>query len=301
MRHILAFIVCIFLLISVAFAQEIECDVSLNLESLTTTEAQDNLSDFMQQLKQYINSYRWSNDENANEKIKCSFTISIQSSIGNHHYIAQAFVGSQRPISHSNRNTAVIRILDDKWEFDYIRNQALVHSGSQFDPLLSFVDYYLYLILGYNADTYKPYGGTPYFQRAMETVNLARGATTETKGWEPTGQGTFSRAQLVDELINPKFQDVRKAVHTYHKRGLDSLFSDQTRSYKRMLSALDKIRKLREKINQPSLMIRTFFDTKYLEIAETFAGSSDPFVFDRLSKIDPAHQKTYDEYKEKQK
>ena len=301
MKSIIAIIICILSITPVTFAQDIECDVNLNLESLSTTEARDNLSDFVPQLKQYINSYRWSSEERTAEKIKCSVTISIQSSVGEHHYIAQAFIGSQRPIYHSRRNTAVVRMLDDKWEFDYIRNQSLIHSISQFDPLLSFIDYYIYLILGYDADTYKLYSGTPYFQRSMDIINLARGTPSETKGWQLTGQGTYSRAQLADELNNPKFQDVRRAVHTYHRRGLDSLFNDKVKSYKRILSALDKIGKLRDKINQPSLIIRTFFDTKYLEIAETFVESTDPDVFDRIAKIDPAHQKSYDEYKEKQK
>jgi hypothetical protein len=301
MKNIFVIAICTLFFMPAIFAQDIECDINLNLESLTTTEARDNLSDFVQQLKQYINSYRWSKEDGVSDKVKCSFTISIQGSVGDHHYIAQASIVSQRPIYKAGRNTAVVRILDDKWEFDYIRNQSLIHSDSQFDPLLSFVDYYINLILGYDADTYKLYGGTSYFQKAMETVNLARGATAEAKGWEPSGQGIFSRAQLIDELINPKFQDVRRAVHTYHRRGLDSLFSDQLTPYKRIISALDKIRKLREKINQPSLSIRTFFDTKYLEIAETFAGSSDLTVFNRISKIDPAHQKTYDEYAAKQK
>jgi len=299
MKTLFAITVYFLAVVSTTIGQELDCDVSLNLESLTTTEAQDNLSDFVQQLKQYINNYRWLRDYEGNKIIKCAINISIHNSQGNNHYMAQAFIGSQRPIYKSSSNSAVLRLLDDQWEFDYIRNEALMHSESRYDPLLSFIDFYVYLILGYDADTYHTNGGTPYFQKAFEIVNLARGSGLDAKGWEQSPQNIYSRTQIVDELLNPKFQDFRKAVHTYHYWGLDSLFSNSPKSMKRILSSLDKIAKLKNKINQSSLIIRSFFDTKYLEIAEIFLKSANPSIYARLSRIDPAHQKTYDEYQTK--
>ncbi|MDI6766643.1 MAG: DUF4835 family protein [Bacteroidota bacterium] len=301
MKYCFIIIVFFLLLFSHLTAQEIECEVKLNLESLTSSGGRDNLSDFTQQIKQYINSYRWTTEDYGDEKIKCTMDISIQGTKGEHQYVAQVFIGSQRPIYKAERNSAIVRLMDDKWEFEYIRNQTLTHIDSRFSPLLSFIDFYMYLILGYDADTYTSNGGTPYFQKAYDIVNSARGSATDTKGWDLAPQGTYSRAQLIDELLNPKFQDFRKAVHIYYYRGIDSLFTKKTRPLKRMLQALDKIGKLRQKINQPSLVIRTFFDTKYLEIAESFQKYTDPAIYNRLSEFDPEHKKTYDEYFEKRK
>ena len=283
------------------FSQEIDCDLKINLEALTTSEAKDNLSDFVQQVKSYINDYRWTQGEFGDGKIKCVIDISFRGSEGTNHYIAQAFIGSQRHIFKTNRTTALLRIMDDKWEFDYVRNQSLNHMETRYDPLLSFIDFYVYLILGYDADTYQTNGGTPYFQKAFDIANVARGSGTDAKGWELSQQGLYSRAQLIEELLNPKFQDFRKAVHIYHYRGIDSLFTNSKRPLNRVYLALDKIAKLKEKINQTSLVIKTFFDTKYLEIAEVFLKSNDPMIYSRLSRIDPEHTKTYDEYAEKRK
>jgi hypothetical protein len=276
-------------------AQEIECEISIDVQRLTSTDAKDNLSDFVQQLTQYINSYRWTKEDFQGEKIKCTMSISVLGSTGNNHYTAQAFIGSQRPIYKAGRNTAVTRFIDDKWEFDYTRYQSLAHTESRFDPLLSLIDYYAYIILGYDADTYHTNGGTVYFQKAMDIVNKSRGASGAGNGWEASSQGSFSRMQLLDELLGPKFQDFRKAVHVYYYRGLDSLSMDPQRALKKILSALEKIGKLRDKINQPSLLIRTFFETKYMEIAEVFLQDDDRSVYAKLIQIDSGHQQAYEQ------
>jgi hypothetical protein len=299
MKSILS-IAIILLAFSSAATQEISCDVTLNLEALTTAEARENLSDFKQQLNSYINTHRWTNEDFGDEKIFCSIDVLIIGATGNQ-YAAKVFLGSKRPIYKSGNSSAVLRLVDDKWEFEWIRNQSITHIENRFDPLLSFIDFYIYLILGFDADTYAKNGGTQYFERANDIINYARSAANPGKGWESTTQGIYSRAQLVDELLNPKFESFRKAVHTYYYRGLDSLFGNKERALKKMYSALDNIRNLLVKNNQPSLAVRTFFDTKYLEIAEAFLDYSDETVYTRLVKIDPVHQSTYEEYAKKRK
>ncbi len=293
MRRLIALSsVCILLTLHAA-AQEVDCDITFtNLQTLPA-ESRDNLSDFIPQLKQYINAYRWTKVDLGNSKIKCAFNISLQSSPTTNHYITQVFIGSQRPIFKEGRNTAEVRVIDNQWEFDYTRNQSLMHTDNHFDPLLSFVDFYIYLIIGYDFDTYKSGDGTPYFQKAMDIVNLARGSGSGVRGWDLAPQGNFSRAQLVDELLNPKFQDFREAMFRYHYRGLDERHRDTAKARKNILAALERIAKVREKINTPSLVIRTFFDTKYQEIAEVFQDDPDPTVFEKLIKIDPSHEQAY--------
>ncbi len=55
----------------------------------------------------------------------------------------------------------------------------------------------------------------------------------------------------------------------------------------------------RKTIDMRNLALKTFFDTKYMEIAELLLAYSDPSIYITLSRIDPAHQKTYDEYFQK--
>ncbi len=295
----IVFLIAVTLLLPFSLlAQEMDCDVTFtNLEALTP-EARDNLSDFIPQIKQYVNGYRWTQVDLGGMKIKCTFNIALQGGNTNNHYTAQVFVGSQRPIykDPAGRNTAAIRLLDDKWEFDYIRSQSFSHNDQRFDPLLSFFDYYVYLMLGYDFDSYKLGDGTPYFQKAMNIISLAQNGG---KGWTLGAQNTYTRAQLIEEIIDPKYQDVRESIYRYHYRGLDLLYKNEVKARANILAALEKIGLLRKKITEQSLYIKIFFDTKYMEIADIFGKEEDKSVFQKLTAIDPAHQKTYDEYAEK--
>lgn len=296
MKLFLSIILCI-VLSSFSFAQEFECEVTLNVDQLTA-EGRENLSDFAQQVKQYMNNYRWTSEDFGEDKIKCNFDIQILGSPRTNHYVAKVFIGSLRPIKKQNQNTAVLRILDENWEFDYVRNQSLIHESFQFDALVSFLDYYAYIILGYDFDTWNVGGGTPYFQKALAIVNRARNAASG-KGWESTAQGGFTRGQLVEELLNPKFQDFREAFSKYHYRGLDLLYKNPLKAKDNIATIIENIGKLQQKINTRTLIIKLFFDTKYLELAQLFGDYPTSDIFDKLSKIDPSHQQTYMEYKQK--
>ncbi len=272
-------------------AQELECTVTANLDQLNQ-ESRENLVDFVNQVEQYINGYRWTKEDLGGEKIKCALNILFQASPREGRYTVQAFIGSQRQIHKSDRSTAMIRILDDKWEFDYLRNTPLTHNEARFDPLTSFIDYYMYIILGYDFDSYKAGDGTAFFQKAADIVSKARGGG---KGWELTSQSSFTRGQFIDELLNPKYRDVREAVEKYHYRGLDLMYKDEEKAKKNILTALEKIGNLQNKVNQRSQIVRIFFDTKYLEIVDLFKDYADPEIYSKLGAIDPSHQLIYEE------
>ena len=288
-----------------AAAQELDCDVTITTSQLTT-EAKENLSNFEAQIKDYVNGYRWTREDFGNDKIHCSINIAFLGMTSPNHYVAKAFIGSQRPVFKMNQNTAVIRILDDKWEFDYTRTQSMTHVESHFDPLLSFFDFYAYIILGYDADTYKDTheGGkaTEYFQKAKDIANRAIGSGQIGSGWDINAQSTYTRGQLIEELTNPKFQSVRDEIYQYHYHGLDLFYKDDGKARKNILAAIEKLARFQKKINQPVLLVRTFFDTKYLEIADKFSGmqSDDPQIFDKLEQIDPMHIQAYENAKSKQ-
>lgn len=278
---------------SVSKTQEFDAQVKIDMQQLSS-EVRDNLSDFVQQTTKYINDYKWTEENFGNDKIVCTFEIHFTSSQGSNHYIAQVFIGSTRPIHKLNKSTAVLRLKDENWEFDYTRFQALQHGNFQFNPLVSFFDFYCNIILGYDFDTWGIEEGTKYFEKAMDIINNARSAGTTGTGWEIGSENTYSRARLVDELLNTQFRSFREAAHRYHYRGLDLLFRKPEQGKKNILAALESIGNLQQKINQPSLIIKTFFETKYLEIADTFRGYADPDVFQKLEKIDPPHVQAYE-------
>lgn len=278
------------------FPQELDCTIKVNYESVGTSN-KDLLTDFANDLRDYMNNYRWGADD-VEERVRCTFDIFIQNVVGEDRYTAQVFIGSVRPVYGTEKNTAVVRLFDDQWEFTYQKYRPINHSVYSFADLASFLDFYAYIILGFDYDTYEPLGGTQMFQKAADIANLGR--SSGLKGWQQK-QASYSRVQLIDEILNPKFASVRTASYRYHYAGVDSLALDPARAYTNILRAVETIGTARRQVDPRNILIRSFFDTKYLEIAETFATYHDPSVYLTFSAADPSHQVTYEEYRMKRR
>jgi hypothetical protein len=277
-------------------AQEVDCTVQVNYEAIPNTN-KDLLRDFASDVKTYVNGYNWG-PESGGEKVKCTIDIFIGSVIGEDRYSAQVFIGCQRPIFKSEQNSATVRIFDELWEFTYVRNRPLNHNPHTYNDLTSFLDFYMYLLLGYDFDTYERLSGTPLFQKAADVASIGR--SSGQKGWQQSN-ANFSRIQLIDELLNPTFEPVRAASWTYHFCGLDSMAVNKPRAYENLLAAIQSIGALRKRVDSRNLAIKTFFDVKAKEIAEVFLAYPDPNVYVKLNNADPAHLRVYDEARQKRK
>ncbi len=273
-------------------AQEVDITVQVNYDAVPTTN-KDLLLNFASDLRAYLVNYNWGGGD-ASDKVKCTLDIFIQSVTGDNKYTAQVFVGSQRPKYPTDQNTAVLRLLDESWEFTYLRERPLNHNPYTFNDLTSFLDFYMYLIMGYDYDTYDELSGTDNFNQAAAIANL--GQSSGQKSWQ-LSTTSFSRTQLITEILDPKFRPVRQAIWRYHYCGIDSLTLNPTRAYANILQSLEAIAAVRTQGAQRSLYIKSFFDAKYLEIAEAFRTYPDPSVYLKLARYDPANQKTYDEYR----
>jgi len=280
-----------------SWSQEVNCTVKVNYEAVASTN-QDLLQDFKSDVETYINGYRWGSDQ-LDEKIRFTLDIFISGVSGDNKYTAQAFIGSQRTIFGTGQSTAVVRILDESWEFTYVRNRPIVHNLYSFSDLGSFLDFYALLVIGYDYDTYTSLGGTPIFQRASDVANLGR--SSGKKGWQETSSGTYNRVRLIDEIQNPKFAPVRSASYLYHFTGLDSIASAPERGLANMLLAIQTIGNVRKQADPRNQIIKVFFDTKYLEIADQFLKYPDRAVYITLARIDPGHQTTYEDSMKKER
>lgn len=298
-RIILLLIAGCFLALSVR-AQELNCDVTVNTDNIPST-ARDYLTNFGAAVEKYLNSNRWTDEDFGGDKIRCTMNIFFLNVVGDNRYQAKVFVGSQRPIyvgnDKSGKNTTIGRILDENWEFTYVPNQQMFKDEYRFDPLTSFLNYYAYLIVGLDLDTYTELSGTRYLQKAFSICSQAS-STAFAKDWQQAGTN-FSRSSLADELMNLKYQPFRLAFFTYHFDGLDLLASEKEKGLENILKAVETISQLRERQNPRSILARTFFDAKYMEIAEIFQQYHDRSVYARLVTADPSHQGTYDEYRSK--
>lgn len=283
----------VILLTTYSFAQ-IDCDVTVNFEKISF--AADQLQNFERDIENYINSQRWSNDDIGGEKIKCTMSIFFVGGSEDNFYQAQVFIGSQRPIfigkNPSSKNTSVVRIFDDKWEFTYTKGQPLYRNETQFDALTDFIDFYMYLIMGFDYDSYEVQSGTSYFQKAYTMCNQA---PSNAKGWDRGSGATYSKYTLMGEILNPKNQPFREGWYSYHYRGLDLLATKPETGYKNMVKMIQNIADLKKTTNPRAILFKTFFEVKYGELAEVFKKYEDKSIYQLLISLDQTHQTAYEE------
>jgi hypothetical protein len=280
-------------------AQELNCEITVNTDNVPSA-VRDNLRSFEGNIRKYLNNNRYTDEDLGGEKIDCSMTVFFLSGNADYRYSAQVIIVSQRPVYNGNdksgKNTQVLRILDEKWDFTYIPNQPMNKDDYRFDPLTTFLDFYAYLIISFDLETYIELSSARYLQKALNMCNAAS-ASAFTSGWQAAAAGSYSRFTIVDEMTNMKFQQFREAFNAYHFDGLDLLSTDSKKGMENILKAIESIADLRQKQNPRSVLVKTFFDSKYLEIADVFLSWPDRVIYDRLIVADPAHQGTYDGYR----
>lgn len=284
------------LLPSPVSAQQIDVTVLVNYEAIPTTN-KDLLRDFGNDVKTYLSNYNWGGGS-PGDKVKCTVNVFFQSVIGDNRYSAQVFIGSQREIYKSAQSTVVVRLFDQLWEFNYLKTNPLNHNPHTYDDLTSFLDFYMYLVMGYDYDTYEKLSGTPLFQKASDVAS--QGRSTGEKGWQPATSG-YSRIQLIDELMSTTYQPVRAASWYYHFAGLDSLSINKDRACRNILSAVQLIADAKKNADPRNVIIKSFFEAKAKELAEVFADYPDPSVFTFFSSVDPNHQQVFDEARNRRK
>lgn len=268
---------------------QIEAQVTTNLDQIPGS-SRDPLVNFAADVQRYINSNKWTSEDIGNDKIQVSISISIATTSTPNLYDAQFFLGSSRPIYKSEKNSAMLRLLDDSWEFTYVKNQPFYRDETRFDALTSFINFYMYLVLGYDFDSYNPpLSGTPYFQKAITICAQAPGST---KGWDRSNSG-YSKYSFVEELLDAKYEPIRSGMFMYNYRGIDYLVVKPDAAHKNIITFIQNVADFKRSVNPSSLIVRSFFDAKYQELAEIFRDYQDKSILQLLSSVDPNHQSTY--------
>jgi len=302
MKRIFVFsFILMFIITAPLFSQELDCKVTINsIESIQSPQ-RDYLRNFSSDVERYLNNTRFTNEDLNGEKIVCNIEITFKSGSSNNRYQAQAFIASQRPVyivnDVSDRTTPILRIMDNNWEFTYMPNQRMNHDEMIFDPLTGFLDFYAYLIIGYDLETYVPMSGNSCFQKAVNIVRLAANSS-EANDWKQTS-ASYSKFGISDELTNMKYDSFRMAFNDYHYDGIDLLATEQKKAQDNILNALESINEIQIRQSRNSIIIKQFFDAKSREIAEVFQTYPDRSIYDKLSSFDEENRSKYQEAKAK--
>jgi hypothetical protein len=288
------FIAALLVLTSVAFAQELNCNVTVNLANLTTSN-RPLVTGFDVAVTNYMNRTIFSNGNWQNDKIDCSMTILFLTATNDGNFSAQVILTSVRAVYQSSKTLQMLRINDGNWQFIYQKGQGLISNQGSFDPLTSFLDYYANIIIGFNEDSWNNLGGTPYFNKAYKICNLAT-TSSFSPGWPRSG--LYSRQALAEDILDDKFLPFRQAYYQfYYSIDYFENKQDPADAYKAqnlIVGAINTISGLGGQIDFSSPVLRTFFDANSGTIVNYLGSYPDKSIFKTLRQIDPSHTAQYD-------
>ncbi|MBK6772893.1 MAG: DUF4835 family protein [Ignavibacteria bacterium] len=286
--------------VSNIFSQiDLKTEVTIDVTQLPQS-SQEKLVNFKQKVEDYLNKNKYHNDKIPPIRVQMQFNFTAVNTT-TLTYDAKLFIASQREVFNPFKNgndkfSVAFRFLDERCQFVYNENIPFIKNDQRFDSFLSLLDYYAYMIVGYDEDSYIAFAGNKYFQKAVDICNKV---TLSTSGWNETGGGSKpSRLQLVQELLNVRFDNFRKGYFEYMYFGLDSLTLKKKTAQNNMLIALEAISNIKKK-EVKSFNVDIFFDSKATEIADVFLDYGDRSVYDKLINFDKAHQTIYDEARKK--
>jgi len=261
-------------------AQELNAQFVVNADLVNQTNQQI-FETLERSLNEFINSQSWSTqDFFPQEKITCSFVLNLSS------YNASKFEGtlqiqSQRTIFDSNYDSPVLNFLDKDISFTYQEFQPLFYSPASYESnLVSLISFYVYIIMGINADSLQFKGGDSYFEQAQRIVNLSQ--QSGAMGWKQNDSNR-NRFWLSDTMRSNTFREYREALYTYHRKGLDLMTENPMEAKNNIINALLPLENLYDR-RPNAMLLQMFFDAKADEIVNLF--SDGPEVdFDRASKM----------------
>lgn len=247
-------------------SQELNAQVIVNSDLVNQTNQQI-FKTLERALKEFINTQVWTEKVFLNqEKINCSFVFNL-SAYSNDQFEATLQVQSERPVYQTSYDSPVLNFLDKDITFSYQEFQPLFFNESSFESnLISLISFYAYVIIGLDADTFLQNGGSRYFEKARQVVNLAQSSVR--KGWKP-GDGLRNRFWLIDSLRSNTFKEYRQTMYNYHRSGLDQMTNDPIAGKKALMLSIQDLEPLFQR-RPNAFLLQLFFDAKVEEIVNLF-------------------------------
>jgi hypothetical protein len=268
--------------ISTTSAQEINCLVTVNSDNIAGSNKQV-YSTLQTSLTEFINQTQWTTKSyKSHEKINCAFTIIINNQPSSNRFEASIQIQAARPVYGSSYTTPIVNIYDTDFNFRYDEFQPLIYNEINFESnLIATLVYYVYIVLGVDADTFALNGGDPYYKKAKNMLLLAQ--QSGTSGWNDQ-VGKQNRYSLIDNLTSAKLKAFKNVLYTYHRKGMDAFSSDKEKAKGALYTSILKLENLQNKvIGNP--ILRFFFDTKADEIATVFSDGPNAGNTAKLQKV----------------
>ncbi len=288
----------IFGLTGTLVAQELNATVRVNAQNAQSTERQI-FEQMETEFENFLNNRKWTEDTyGPKERINCNFAININKVPSAGRYEATVQIQSSRPVYGSGYETVMLNFADRDWSFEYSDSQPLQFGSGNIsyqNEITSLLAYYAFMVLGYDYDSFSELGGSRHFERAQQVVQTATAASGG-PGWDQfSGNAGRNRYALMNNMINPQMEPVRRANYAYHRGGLDLFTEKDEEGRKNILAAVQEIQKV-SKLFPQAIAVISFLDAKKDELISVFTEGDTPVrrdAYNALVEIDPSQTDAY--------
>ena len=249
--------------------QELNCTVEFNTDQVSGTN-KSVFETLREAVSDYMNTTVFTPAQfSTNEKIDCRlfFTIKEQSDDGVIKGDLQ--IQSSRPVYNSSYTTTLINFKDSKIDFTYQEGEPLNFTvNSMENQLTAILNFYAYLILAFDFDSFAPNGGEPYWERLKQIVQMAQ-SSGET-GWKAF-EDTKNRSAVLTAFTEGRGGEaLRKMIYDYHRLGLDQMALSVDKGRASVTESLDAINTVYS-LQPMSVALSMFKDAKLDELVNVYS------------------------------
>lgn len=277
-------------------AQEMNCIVTVNADQVSQTNKKI-FKTLERSLADFVNKTQWTNRVyQENERVNARMFITV-TNYDNDLFKATVQLQSNRPVYNTSYDSPIFNYKDNQFNFRYLEFEPLTYNDNTFESnLVGVISYYVYIMLGLDADTFALDGGTPYYKQAQKIVAQAQGSGFV--GWNQSNSER-TRFELVDNLLSNTYREYRVAMYNYHRKGLD-IMADNNSTGKQVVAGSLRLLETLVKRRPNAFLIQTFFDAKSEEIQNIFSDGPKIDIVElkeTLNKIAPFYSTTWNQIK----
>lgn len=270
LRNITLLIAAILVCATTAQAQELNCTVEVNASQVANA-SKSTFETLREAIADYLNTTKFSNAQIAsNEKIDCRLFLTVKSYDDNL-VTGDMQIQSSRPVYNSSYTTTLINFKDTKIDFAYQEGEPLIFSENSMESqLTAILNFYAYLILAVDFDSFSPRGGQPFWDRLASIVQMAQ--SSGEAGWKAF-EDTKNRSAVLSAYTDRSTEGLRDMLYEYHLQGLDQMSVSPDKGRQKITETLNRLKTVYD-ANSMSVGLSMFKDAKLDELVNIYSKST---------------------------
>lgn len=278
-------------------AQELNCRVVVNSDKIQGTN-KEVFNTLQTAITEYMNDTKFTSVQlSPTERIECTLQF-IVSEYTDDRITCSLQIQSRRPVYNSSYTSTLINFQDNEVAFDYKEFDPLIYSATTYENNLTCIlNFYAYMIIGIDFDSFVLYGGDPFYEMARTMVSL--GQSTQEIGWKAF-ENRRNRSAILSAFVEPATKSFREMWYNYHRKGLDEMVLGVAKARSTLGKSLAVLPELYSK-NSTSVLFPMFKEAKFDEIINIYSKASSTEkndMYDLLIDIYPSENRTLEKIKE---